>query len=256
MDLGADTGRRSGGSRFPTLATALFAGGAAGVRAVVRRDHRDTFTAGTEQTLPIWIFANFRLPNRAPDRERGGPAMSCSAWCRCTSRRGSPARRAWPAPAEARRGRYDQRMGAGSIDPVAARASLLARARAAHVGARRADREPRPDDVRVPGGRREPGLRAAARPCAAGPVAARPLARRGGAPRARRRARTAPASAAASRSRRSGSRPSRGWRCASTAPARRAGADRPWRPRKRQLVSIDDIRRPRQNLAAWRSGPR
>ena len=25
-----------------------------------------TFTAGTEQTLPIWILANLRLPNQRP----------------------------------------------------------------------------------------------------------------------------------------------------------------------------------------------
>ena len=36
------------------------------VRAVLRRDRRDDFTAGAQNTLPIWIFGNIRLGQQLP----------------------------------------------------------------------------------------------------------------------------------------------------------------------------------------------
>ena len=128
-------------------------------------------------------------------------------------------------------------------------------ARAPARRARRADRGPRPDDLRLAGGRREPRLRAAARPRAPGALAGRAASGRERRSESSTRDLRRRARAAASRSRRSGWRPSRGRRRASTAPARALGDGRGTaaaaaraRPRRRRdapLVSLEDVRRRR-----------
>jgi putative spermidine/putrescine transport system permease protein len=66
MDLGADTWQTFRRITFPSLRTALFAGALLAFALSFDEIIVTTFTAGTEQTLPIWIFANFRLPNARP----------------------------------------------------------------------------------------------------------------------------------------------------------------------------------------------
>jgi putative spermidine/putrescine transport system permease protein len=66
MDLGADTWQTFRRITLPSLATALFAGALLAFALSFDEIIVTTFTAGTEQTLPIWIFANFRLPNARP----------------------------------------------------------------------------------------------------------------------------------------------------------------------------------------------
>jgi putative spermidine/putrescine transport system permease protein len=66
MDLGADTWQTFRRITLPSLATALFAGALLSFALSFDEIIVTTFTAGTEQTLPIWIFANFRLPNARP----------------------------------------------------------------------------------------------------------------------------------------------------------------------------------------------
>jgi putative spermidine/putrescine transport system permease protein len=66
MDLGADTWQTFRRITLPALATALFAGALLAFALSFDEIIVTTFTAGTEQTLPIWIFANFRLPNQRP----------------------------------------------------------------------------------------------------------------------------------------------------------------------------------------------
>jgi putative spermidine/putrescine transport system permease protein len=66
MDLGADSWQTFRRITLPALATALFAGALLAFALSFDEIIVTTFTAGTEQTLPIWIFANFRLPNQRP----------------------------------------------------------------------------------------------------------------------------------------------------------------------------------------------
>ena len=66
MDLGADSWQTFRRITFPALATALFAGALLAFALSFDEIIVTTFTAGTEQTLPIWIFANFKLPNARP----------------------------------------------------------------------------------------------------------------------------------------------------------------------------------------------
>jgi len=66
MDLGADTWQTFRRITLPALGTALFAGALLAFALSFDEIIVTTFTAGTEQTLPIWIFANFRLPNARP----------------------------------------------------------------------------------------------------------------------------------------------------------------------------------------------
>jgi len=66
MDLGADTWQTFRRVTLPAIATALFAGALLAFALSFDEIIVTTFTAGTEQTLPIWIFANFRLPNARP----------------------------------------------------------------------------------------------------------------------------------------------------------------------------------------------
>ncbi len=66
MDLGADSWQTFRRITFPSLATAVVAGALLAFALSFDEIIVTTFTAGTEQTLPIWIFANFRLPNARP----------------------------------------------------------------------------------------------------------------------------------------------------------------------------------------------
>lgn len=66
MDLGADTWQTFRRITFPALATALFAGALLAFALSFDEIIVTTFTAGTDQTLPIWIFSNFKLPNARP----------------------------------------------------------------------------------------------------------------------------------------------------------------------------------------------
>jgi putative spermidine/putrescine transport system permease protein len=66
MDLGADTWQTFRRITLPALATALFAGALLAFALSFDEIIVTTFTAGTEETLPKWIFANFRLPNARP----------------------------------------------------------------------------------------------------------------------------------------------------------------------------------------------
>ena len=66
MDLGADSWQTFRRVTLPSLATALFAGALLAFALSFDEIIVTTFTAGNEQTLPIWIFANFRLPNQRP----------------------------------------------------------------------------------------------------------------------------------------------------------------------------------------------
>jgi putative spermidine/putrescine transport system permease protein len=66
MDLGADPWQTFRRITFPALATALFAGALLAFALSFDEIIVTTFTAGNEETLPKWIFANFRLPNARP----------------------------------------------------------------------------------------------------------------------------------------------------------------------------------------------
>jgi putative spermidine/putrescine transport system permease protein len=66
MDLGADTWQTFRRITLPAIATAVFAGALLAFALSFDEIIVTTFTSGTEQTLPKWIFANFRLPNQRP----------------------------------------------------------------------------------------------------------------------------------------------------------------------------------------------
>jgi putative spermidine/putrescine transport system permease protein len=66
MDLGADGWRTFRYVTFPTLRTALVAGGLLAFALSLDEIIVTTFTIGNEQTLPIWIFANYARPNQLP----------------------------------------------------------------------------------------------------------------------------------------------------------------------------------------------
>ena len=66
MDLGADTWGTFRRVTLPVIGTALLAGGLLAFALSFDEVIVTTFTAGTEQTLPIWILANLRLPNQRP----------------------------------------------------------------------------------------------------------------------------------------------------------------------------------------------
>jgi putative spermidine/putrescine transport system permease protein len=66
MDLGADTIQTFRRVTLPVLRTALVAGGLLAFALSFDEVIVTTFTAGTEQTLPIWILSNLRLPNQRP----------------------------------------------------------------------------------------------------------------------------------------------------------------------------------------------
>jgi putative spermidine/putrescine transport system permease protein len=65
MDLGADAWQTFRHVTFPLVRTALLAGGFLAFALSFDEIVVTNFTAGTEQTLPIWIFSNLQ---RAPQR--------------------------------------------------------------------------------------------------------------------------------------------------------------------------------------------
>src|SRR5215211_1406280 len=66
MDLGANGWRTFRFVTFPTLRTALVAGGLFAFALSLDEIVVTTFTIGNDQTLPIWIFANYARPNQLP----------------------------------------------------------------------------------------------------------------------------------------------------------------------------------------------
>jgi putative spermidine/putrescine transport system permease protein len=66
MDLGADTLQTFRRVTLPVVRTALVAGSLLAFALSFDEVIVTTFTAGTQQTLPIWILSNLRLPNQRP----------------------------------------------------------------------------------------------------------------------------------------------------------------------------------------------
>ena len=65
-DLGADTWQTFRYVTFPQLKTALLAGGLLAFALSFDEVIVTTFTAGADQTLPIWILTNLSRPNQLP----------------------------------------------------------------------------------------------------------------------------------------------------------------------------------------------
>jgi len=66
MDLGADLWQTFRFVTFPQLRTALLAGGLLAFALSFDEIIVTTFTAGAQETLPIWIFTNLSRPNQLP----------------------------------------------------------------------------------------------------------------------------------------------------------------------------------------------
>jgi putative spermidine/putrescine transport system permease protein len=66
MDLGADPWQTFRYVTLPVIGTALLAGGLLAFALSFDEVIVTTFTAGTQQTLPLWIFSNLKLPNQRP----------------------------------------------------------------------------------------------------------------------------------------------------------------------------------------------
>lgn len=66
MDLGADALQTFRHVTLPVVATALLAGGMLAFALSFDEIVVTNFTAGTQQTLPIWIFSNIKLINQRP----------------------------------------------------------------------------------------------------------------------------------------------------------------------------------------------
>ncbi len=66
MDLGADALQTFRHVTLPLLGTALLAGALLAFALSFDEIIVTNFTAGTEQTLPIWILSNIKLPNQRP----------------------------------------------------------------------------------------------------------------------------------------------------------------------------------------------
>jgi putative spermidine/putrescine transport system permease protein len=66
MDLGANSLQTFRHVTLPVLATALLAGAMLAFALSFDEIIVTNFTAGTDQTLPIWIFSNVKLPNQRP----------------------------------------------------------------------------------------------------------------------------------------------------------------------------------------------
>ncbi len=65
-DLGADSWQTFRFVTFPVLRTAIVAAGLLAFALSFDEIIVTTFTAGTQETLPIWIFNHLRLPNQRP----------------------------------------------------------------------------------------------------------------------------------------------------------------------------------------------
>jgi putative spermidine/putrescine transport system permease protein len=66
MDLGADALQTFRRVTFPVIRTALVAGAMLAFALSFDEVIVTTFTAGTQQTVPIWILSNLKLPNQRP----------------------------------------------------------------------------------------------------------------------------------------------------------------------------------------------
>jgi len=66
MDLGADGWQTFRHVTLPSIATALVAGGLLAFALSFDEVIVTYFTAGTRETLPLWIFQQLKLPNQAP----------------------------------------------------------------------------------------------------------------------------------------------------------------------------------------------
>jgi putative spermidine/putrescine transport system permease protein len=66
MDLGADTWQTFRYITFPVIRTALLAGGLLAFALSFDEIIVTTFTAGTQETIPIWIFNHLRQANQRP----------------------------------------------------------------------------------------------------------------------------------------------------------------------------------------------
>ena len=67
MDLGADGWQTFRYVTLPTIATSLVAGGLLAFALSFDEVVVTLFTAGSQQTLPLWIYNQFRLPNTAAE---------------------------------------------------------------------------------------------------------------------------------------------------------------------------------------------
>jgi putative spermidine/putrescine transport system permease protein len=67
MDLGADGWQTFRYVMLPNLATALVAGGLLAFALSFDEIVVTNFTAGAQETLPLWIYNQFRLPNTAQE---------------------------------------------------------------------------------------------------------------------------------------------------------------------------------------------
>ena len=65
-DLGADSCTTARRVTLPAVRTALIAGGLLAFALSFDEIIVTIFTAGGVQTLPIWIYQNFRIPNQLP----------------------------------------------------------------------------------------------------------------------------------------------------------------------------------------------
>jgi putative spermidine/putrescine transport system permease protein len=65
-DLGANPWQTFRHVTFPSMRTALVAGGLLAFALSFDEIIVTTFTAGADQTLPIWIFTNLSRPNQLP----------------------------------------------------------------------------------------------------------------------------------------------------------------------------------------------
>jgi putative spermidine/putrescine transport system permease protein len=66
MDLGADTWQTFRYVTVPSIRTALLAGALLAFALSFDEIIVTIFTAGSQQTLPIWIFTNLSRPNQLP----------------------------------------------------------------------------------------------------------------------------------------------------------------------------------------------
>ena len=66
MDLGADTWQTFRYITFPVIRTAVLAGGLLAFALSFDEIVVTTFTAGTQETIPIWIFNHLRQANQRP----------------------------------------------------------------------------------------------------------------------------------------------------------------------------------------------